>query len=135
MKFTTILKNVILEQSRMEVLADKLTKPQGEKKKIIMAPEELFALVVADPESKIVDGVDIDNFDGDFNKVKKVGPYTQWLIKQYLSIVPSVNGEVIPKEDEKEYKPSSSLASVPLMLSQPPICLWTRFQRTTILQT
>jgi len=104
MKFTTILKNVILEQSRMEVLADKLTKPQGEKKKIIMAPEELFALVVADPESKIVDGVDIDNFDGDFNKVKKVGPYTQWLIKQYLSIVPSVNGEVIPKEDEKEYK-------------------------------
>lgn len=104
MKFTDILKKVIVEQSRMEVLADKLTKQQGEKKPLL-APEELFALVVADPESKIEGGVDIDNFKGNFNVVKKVGPYTQWLIKQYLSLVPNINGEPIDKtQDEKLYK-------------------------------
>ena len=104
MKFTDILKKVIVEQSRMEILADKLTKPQGEKK-AILKPEELFALIVADPESKIQEGVDIDNFKGKFNVVKKVGPYTQWLIKQYLSLVPNINGEPIDKtENEQLYK-------------------------------
>ena len=104
MKFTDILKKVIVEQSRMEILADKLTKPQGEKK-AILKPEELLALIVADPESKIQEGVDIDNFKGNFNVVKKVGPYTQWLIKQYLSLVPNINGEPIDKtENEQLYK-------------------------------
>jgi hypothetical protein len=103
MKFTDILKKVIVEQSRMEVLADKLTKPQG-KNKPLLKPEELFALIVADPETKVQGDVDIDSFGGDFDVVKKVGPYAQWLIKQYLSIVPNVEGEVIPKENEKEYK-------------------------------
>lgn len=103
MKFTDILKKVIVEQSRMEVLADKLTKSQG-KNKPLLKPEELFALIVADPETKVQGDVDIDSFGGDFDAVKKVGPYAQWLIKQYLSIVPNVEGEVIPKENEKEYK-------------------------------
>jgi hypothetical protein len=69
-----------------------------------LKPEELFALIVADPETKVQGDVDIDSFGGDFDVVKKVGPYAQWLIKQYLSIVPNVEGEVIPKENEKEYK-------------------------------
>jgi hypothetical protein len=103
MRFTDILKKVIVEQSRVEVLADKLTKPQGDKKPLLSA-RELFALMVADPETKVKPGVDIENFDGNFESIKKAGPYVQWLIKQYLSIVPNVEGEVIPKENEKEYK-------------------------------
>ena len=105
MKFTDILRKVIVEQSRMDVLVDKLTKPQGNKKPLLNN-EVLFALIAADPESKINTDADIDSFKGDFSVVKKVGPYSQWLIKQYLSLVPMMgDGETpVPKEDEKLYK-------------------------------
>jgi hypothetical protein len=84
MKFKDLLKKVIVEQSRMDVLADKLTKAE-KGKKAFLTPEELFALVVADPQTKIQDGVDIDTFNNDFSVVKKVGPYAQWIIKTYLN--------------------------------------------------
>lgn len=84
MKFKDLLKKVIVEQSRMDVLADKLTKAEKGKKPLL-TPEELFALVVADPQTKVQDGIDIDEFGGDFSVVKKVGPYAQWIIKTYLN--------------------------------------------------
>jgi hypothetical protein len=84
MRFQDLLKTVIVEQSRMDVLADKLTKAEKGKKPLL-TPEELFALVVADPQTKVTEGIDIDNFDGDFSVVKKVGPYAQWIIKTYLN--------------------------------------------------
>ena len=105
MKFTDILRSVIVENSRMEILADKLTKVQGDKKPLLK-PEELFALIVADPESRIEGGVDIDNFKGNFKVVKKVGPYTNWLIKQFLSIIPKdSDGAPLQKDgqDDKYY--------------------------------
>ena len=87
MRFQDLLRRVIVEQSRMDVLADKLTKAEKGKKPLL-TPEELFALVVADPQTKVVEGVDIDNFDNDFSVVKKVGPYAQWIIKTYLNQKP-----------------------------------------------
>ena len=30
---------------------------------------------------KVDEGIDIDNFDGDWSSVKKTGPYVQWIIK------------------------------------------------------
>lgn len=106
MKFTEILKTVIVEQSRMDVLANKLTQPQGNKKPLL-TPKELFMLISADPETKIEEGVTADNFKNNFDVVKKVGPYSQWLIKQYLTIVPMVSdgdSEVpVSKENEKLY--------------------------------
>ena len=84
MKFKDLLKKVIVEQSRMDVLADKLTKAEKGKKPLL-TPEELFALIVADPQTKVQDGIDIDEFGGDFSVVKKVGPYAQWIIKTYLN--------------------------------------------------
>ena len=87
MRFQDLLRTVIVEQSRMDVLADKLTKADKGKKPLL-TPEELFALVVADPQTKVVEGVDIDNFDNDFSVVKKVGPYAQWIIKTYLNQKP-----------------------------------------------
>jgi hypothetical protein len=105
MRFTDILRNVIVEQTRMDVLADKLTKSQG-KNKPLLKDEELFALIVADPESKVQTDMDIDSFRGDFSVIKKVGPYAQWIIKQYLSLVPmSGDGETpLSKDDEQYYK-------------------------------
>ena len=58
MRFQDLLRTVIVEQSRMDVLADKLTKADKGKKPLL-TPEELFALVVADPQTKVAEGVDI----------------------------------------------------------------------------
>jgi hypothetical protein len=95
MKFQHLLRTVIVEQSRMDVLADKLTKAEKGKKPLL-TPEELFALVVADPQTKVAEGVDIDSFGGDFSVVKKVGPYAQWIIKTYLN--------QRPKDEEGQFR-------------------------------
>jgi hypothetical protein len=95
MKFQHLLRTVIVEQSRMDVLADKLTKTEKGKKPLL-TPEELFALVVADPQTKVAEGVDIDSFGGDFSVVKKVGPYAQWIIKTYLN--------QRPKDEEGQFR-------------------------------
>jgi hypothetical protein len=97
MRFQDLLRRVIVEQSRMDVLADKLTKAEKGKKPLL-TPEELFALVVADPQTKVVEGVDIDNFDSDFSVVKKVGPYAQWIIKTYLNQKPLNIDEYDPND-------------------------------------
>jgi hypothetical protein len=52
MKFYEILKNVILEDARIDVLVDKFLKPIKGKESLLNA-EELFALAVADPLSLI----------------------------------------------------------------------------------
>ena len=87
MKFTTILKKVILEQqTRFEVLLDNLTKPRknkdGEKIKPILSKEEFFNLVQGDPTSKM-NNITIRDVEI-YNKIK-AGAYVQWLIKQYLN--------------------------------------------------
>ena len=57
MKFTSILKRVILEQSRFELLSDALTKPsknkEGNKVKPRMSKEEFNQLVQADPTTRL----------------------------------------------------------------------------------
>jgi len=82
MKFNDILKTIILEDARMDFLAKKFTTAK-EGKKSKLSKQELFNLVNADPMSRIDNP---DSFNGDFNIVKKVGPYTQWLIKQYMGL-------------------------------------------------
>ena len=87
MKFTSILKKVILEQqTRFEVLLDNLTKPRknkdGEKIKPILSKEEFFNLVQGDPTSKM-NNITIDDVQN-YSKIK-AGAYVQWLIKQYLN--------------------------------------------------
>ena len=57
MRFTSILRQVILEQSRFEILRDTLTKPaqdkDGKKVKAKMTPQEFLAIVQADPTTKM----------------------------------------------------------------------------------
>ncbi len=77
--FTDILTSIILEQSREEVLLNKFTKPKKKGKKPLMSQEEFYMLVKADPTTR----VDAEGED-DKSEVKKVGAYTQWLIKQYM---------------------------------------------------
>jgi len=87
MKFTSILRKVILEQSRFELLSDALTKPtkdkEGNKVKPKMSKEEFNQLVQADPTTRL-NNVDLGAADSKELEKVKAGKYVQWLIKQYL---------------------------------------------------
>ena len=88
MKFTSLLKTVILEQSRFELLFDALTKPskdkEGNKVKPRLSKDEFVALVNADPTTR-TNNVDMETADSKELAKVKAGKYVQWLIKSYLS--------------------------------------------------
>ena len=97
--FTNILKDLIVESSRFQVLFDKFVKPKEKGKKGIMPFETLFAIIAADPTSKIPEGIDIDTAKPqDMDKVK-IGKYTQWLLKNFVN---PTNLDVTP--DSPRYK-------------------------------
>ena len=92
MKFNSLLKGLIMENARYEFLVNTFTKPKekdGEKVPPIMKLDTLMSLIQADPQSRV---------EGD--NVKKVGPYTQWVIKQYLKLFPK-DGEEFDKNQLK----------------------------------
>ena len=81
MKFSSLLKNIIVENSRLEFLVKKFTEPRekgGKKLPPILKKEELLELIKGDPTSVVSES----------GNVKKVGKYTQWLIKQFLTLTP-----------------------------------------------
>ena len=83
MKFSSIVKSIILEQGRYEILRKTYTQPKkkGDKvKPARMSVENLDTIVLADPTTRR---------DGD--AIKKAGTYTQWLIKQYLKLEPEAD--------------------------------------------
>jgi len=83
-RFTNILKDLIVENSRFQVLYDKFVKPPKGGKGILPF-ETLFALIAADPTSKFPDGMDVDNVKpGDMDRVK-IGKYSQWLLKNFIT--------------------------------------------------
>jgi hypothetical protein len=83
-RFTNILKDLIVESSRFQVLYDKFVKPPKGGKGIIPF-ETLFALIAADPTSKFPDGMDVDNVKpADMERVK-IGKYAQWLLKNFIT--------------------------------------------------
>ena len=88
MKFTSILRQVIMEQSRFEILRDALTKPttdkKGEKQKPKMSIGEFLQIVQADPTTRL-NNVDPENADSKELEKIKAGAYVQWLIKNYLA--------------------------------------------------
>ncbi len=105
MKFTSLLKTVILEQSRFELLFDALTKPskdkEGNKVKPKLSKDEFIILVNADPTTK-TNNVNMLTADSkDLAKVK-AGKYVQWLIKNYLT--PSTERQPGDNGYEREVK-------------------------------
>ena len=74
MKFTSLLKSVILEQSRFEVLFNALTKPSKDKEGIKSKPkltkQEFIQLVTADPTTRL-NNIDVETADSkELEKVK-----------------------------------------------------------------
>ena len=105
MKFTSLLKTIIVEQSRFEVLFNALTKPSedktGKKQKPKLSKKEFIDLVKADPTTKL-NNIDIDSASSDELAKVKAGKYVQWLIKSYLS--PSTERQPGDNGYEKEVK-------------------------------
>ena len=87
MKFTSLLKSLIVEQSRFEILFNALTKPgenkEGKKTKPKLTKDEFLALVQADPTTRM-NNVDLDTAGPDDLAKVKAGSYVQWLVKNYL---------------------------------------------------
>lgn len=91
MKFTTLLRRVILEEkSKFEILFDKLTTPsvdkQGKTRKPQLTKEEFFELMSADPTTKL-NNVDLASASPEELSTVKAGAYTPWIIKHYLTPV------------------------------------------------
>lgn len=83
--FKNLLKDLILENSRFQVLYDKFVKPKDKGTKGILPFETLLALIAADPTSSFPDGMDVDNLTPkDMDRVK-IGKYTQWLLKNFIT--------------------------------------------------
>ena len=105
MKFTSLLKTVILEQSRFELLFDALTKPskdkEGNKVKPKLSKDEFVALVNADPTTR-ANNVDMETADSKELAKVKAGKYVQWLIKNYLT--PSTERQPGDNGYEREVK-------------------------------
>lgn len=85
MKFSHIVKNVILEQGRYEILRNRFTKPKKKEDKTIppiLSVEKFDEIVKADPTTRR---------DGD--DIKKAGTYVPWLLKQFNRLSAEVQGQ------------------------------------------
>jgi hypothetical protein len=105
MKFTSLLKTIIVEQSRFEVLFNALTKPSEDKSGVKTKPrltkKEFIELVKADPTTKL-NNIDVDSASSDELEKVKAGRYVQWIIKSYLS--PSTERQPGDNGYEREVK-------------------------------
>lgn len=88
MKFTPLLRSIILENSRFEILSNALTKPSKDKEGKTIKPkltkEEFLSLIQADPTTRM-NNVDPETASSKEMEKIKVGKYSQWIIKNYLS--------------------------------------------------
>ena len=84
-RFTSILRDLIVESSRFQVLADKYLKPKKGERKGMMPFETLFAIIAADPTSRIPEGMDINNVRMEDMEKVKIGKYTQWILKNFTT--------------------------------------------------
>jgi len=84
-RFTNILRDLIIESSRFQVLFDKYVKPNKETRKGAMPFETLFAIIAADPTSRIPQGMEAGNAKPEDMEKVKIGKYTQWILKNFTT--------------------------------------------------
>jgi hypothetical protein len=91
MRFTSVLKKLIVENSRFKVLYDKMVIPSAKaieknpKAKGLMNFDVLKQIIFTDPDTKAPENFDIEGASiEDMDKVK-VGKYTQWLLKHFVA--------------------------------------------------
>lgn len=111
MKFTSVLKKLILENSRFKVLYDKMVTPtqksleKNPRAKGLMSFDILKQIIFSDPDTKAPENFDIDGASlTDMDNVK-VGKFTQWMLKNFVA--PSLTEEMKSMDPQsKEFKDS-----------------------------
>ena len=105
MKFTSLLKSIIVEQSRFEVLLNALTKSgedkEGKKTKPKLSKKEFMDLILADPTTRL-NNVDVETATSEELGKIKAGSYVPWLVKNYL--LPKTESAVGEYSYEREVK-------------------------------
>lgn len=94
MKFTKLLSQVIVEASKMDYLLNRYGKdaPKGPK----LGEKLLVTLISADPTTRKT-----TESPKDINDIKKAGNYSEWIIKQFLSLAPE---DLDPEQNPGLYK-------------------------------
>ena len=84
-RFTNLLRDLILESSRFDVIYNKYVKPNKETRKGLMPFQILFEIIAADPTSKVPEGMTAETAKPEDMEKVKIGKYTQWLLKNYAN--------------------------------------------------
>ena len=84
-KFTSILRDLIIESSRFQVIYDKYVKPNKETRKGMMPFHVLFEIIAADPTSRVPEGMEAINAKPEDMEKVKIGKYTQWILKNFTT--------------------------------------------------
>ena len=108
MRFTSVLKKLIVENSRFKVLYDKMVIPsqkaieKNPKAKGLMTFDILKRIIFADPDTKAPENFDIEGASIDDMDKVKVGKFTQWMLKNF--VVPTMTEEIAYDPQNKEFK-------------------------------
>ena len=101
MKFNSLLKSLIVEQGRYEILVDMLTKPKqtkdGKKIQPLLSKEQLDTIVETDPTSRSENGV-----------ITKAGTYVNWIVTQFKKLAEDLLKQEYFNEDPIETMKSKS---------------------------
>lgn len=108
MRFTSVLKKLIVENSRFKVLYDKMVTPspkaleKNPKAKGFMTFDILKNIIFADPTTKAPENFDIEGASINDMENVKVGKFTQWMLKHFVA--PTLTEDMVFDPQSKEFK-------------------------------
>jgi Leucine-rich repeat (LRR) protein len=99
MRLANALRDIILEQSRFDVLLDKYSSKKKDKKsgkeiKPLMDLSVLAQIIFADPTTKKPEGTDETDYSVENLSRVQPGAYTNWLLKNYVTPEMEMDSEV-----------------------------------------
>ena len=89
MKFKRFLKKILTEDTRLDVLIDKYTKPKKDNElkrdaKALMGIDVLAEIIFADPTTKMPEGTDKTDYSIENLKQVQPGQYVNWMLKNFV---------------------------------------------------
>jgi hypothetical protein len=90
-KFTSILRDLIVEGTRQEAFIQKYIKPAKGERKGKLPFQLMVAIIAADPTTRNPQGLEVEDItENEFNNIH-IGKYSQWLINNFIN--PNVDFE------------------------------------------
>ena len=99
-RFTSILRDLIVEGSRQDAFIQNYIKPKKGEKKGKLPFQVMVKIIAADPTTKNLEGIDLENItQEDFNKIH-IGKYSKWMIENYIKTYVNMSGTMEPDSPE-----------------------------------